>query len=204
MSSCDASSYTCCHAALCASATSDFSLTAGEQSFFHSVSDCSSRPISQQQTPPCRPRSPLTQHGPVRSAAEPCRLSSASPPRNFSSDLRLISAGAPHESSSPASHLARASARTLVLCLAFLRVQHGCALATLRHAGARPFSLPRATETKAHRQQAPPRKRQRPPHRETNPIVPRGGFLQVAVSEAPLHSVSTPSSSLGGALQIQH
>jgi hypothetical protein len=30
-------------------------------------------------------------------------------------------------------------------------------------------------------------------------IVPRGGFLQVAVSEAPLHSVSTPRSSLGGA-----
>ena len=28
---------------------------------------------------------------------------------------------------------------------------------------------------------------------------PRGGFLQVAVSEAPLHSVSTPNSSLGGA-----
>ncbi len=28
--------------------------------FFHSVSDCSSHPISQQQTPPRRPRSPLT------------------------------------------------------------------------------------------------------------------------------------------------
>ena len=38
------------------------------------------------------------------------------------SDLRLISSGAPHESASPASHLARASARTLVLCLAFLRM----------------------------------------------------------------------------------
>jgi hypothetical protein len=54
--------------------------------------------------------------------AEPCRLSSASPPRNSSSDPRLISAGAPHESTSPASNLAPASARTLVLCLAFLRM----------------------------------------------------------------------------------
>ena len=198
MSSCAASCSTCSHAASCASATSDFSLTAGERSFFHSVSDCSSHPISQQQTPPRRPRAPLTHQVPVRSAAELCRLSSASPPRNSSSDLRLISAGEPHESTSPASNFARASARTLVLCLAFLRVQYGCARGTLRHAGARPFSLPRATETKAHRQQAPPRKRQRPPHRETNPIVPRGGFLQVAVSEAPLHSLSTPNSSLGG------
>jgi hypothetical protein len=45
------------------------------------------------------------------------RLSAA---RNSSSDLRLISAGAPHESASPASNLARASARTLrtlALCL---------------------------------------------------------------------------------------
>ena len=39
-----------------------------------------------------------------------------SAPRNSSSDLRLISAGAPHESTSPASNLARASARTMVLC----------------------------------------------------------------------------------------
>ena len=88
------------------------------------------------------PRSPFTRHGNVRFAAEPCRLSSASPPRNFSSDLRLLSAGAPHESTSPASNLARASARTLVLCLPFLRMQYGGALRTLRRAAPRPFSLP--------------------------------------------------------------
>jgi hypothetical protein len=125
-------------------------------------------------------------------------LSSASPPCNFLSDLRLISAAAPHESTSPASNLARASARTLVLCLPFLRTQFGGAPQTLRRAALRPFSLPPATETEAHRPQDPHRKRQRPPHRETNPIVPRGGFLQAAVSEAPVHSVSTPSSSLRG------
>jgi hypothetical protein len=49
-------------------------------------------------------------------------LSSASPPRNFSPDPRLISAGAPLESTSPASNLAPASARTLVLCFAFVRM----------------------------------------------------------------------------------
>jgi hypothetical protein len=71
------------------------------------------------QAPTRRPRCLLTHNGTVRSAAEPCRLSSVSPPRNSSSDLRLISAGAPHESTSPASNLAPAPARTLVLCLAF-------------------------------------------------------------------------------------
>ena len=126
-------------------------------------------------------------------------MSSASPPRDFSSDLRLISAGAPHESTSPPSNLARASARTLVLCLAFLRMQYGGAIQTLRCTAPRPFSLRHVTETQALSPQRQTRKRSRPAHPHTNPIVPRGGFLQVAVSEAPLHSVSTPGSSLRGA-----
>jgi hypothetical protein len=93
----------------------------------------SSHPISQQQTTP-RPGCPFIRCGHVRFAAEPCMWSSGSPPPNSSSDLRLISASAPHESTSPASNLSRASARTLVLCLAFRRMQYGCALQTLRHA----------------------------------------------------------------------
>src|SRR6202167_1562235 len=198
-SACAASCFTCCPAALCASATSASSLTGSEQNSFRSVSDCSSHPISPQQAPPRRPRSPLTHHGTVRSAAEPCRLSSASPPRNSSSDLRLIPAGARHESTSPASNLARASARTLVLCLAFLRMQYGCALQTLPCTAPRPFSLRPATETQALCLQPQTSKRSRPAHPDTNPIVPRGGFLQVAVSEAPLNTVSTPNSSLVGA-----
>ena len=50
--------------------------------------------------------------------------------------------------------------------------------------------LPQVTETEAPRQQRQPCKRSEPAHPDTNPIVPRGGFLQVAVSEAPLHSAS--------------
>jgi hypothetical protein len=90
---------------------------------------------------------------------------------------------------SPASLPPRASARTLVLCLVFLRMHYCCAIQTLRCAAPRPFSLRPPTETEAHRQQ-PQLKRSRPAHPNTNPIVPRGGFLQVAVSEAPLHSAS--------------
>src|SRR5882724_7032501 len=120
MSSCAASYFICCRAASCASATSDFLLTGGERSFFHSVFGCSSHPISEQHAPPRWPRSPPSHNGTVRSAAEPCGLSCASPPRNSSSDLRLIPAGPQHESTSPASNLARASARTLVLRLVFL------------------------------------------------------------------------------------
>ena len=147
---------------------------ANARSFFHSAFGCSSHPISQQNAPPLRPRSPLIRRGTVRSAAEPCRLSSASPPRNSSSDLRLISAGAQRESTSPASNLSRASARTLGLCLAFLRMQYPCALPTLRCAAPRPFSLRPATETEAPRQQRQPRERSEPDHPDTNPIVPRG------------------------------
>ena len=76
-------------------------------------------------------------------------LSSASPPPNSSSDLRLISSGAPHESTSPASNLARASARTLVLCLALVTMQYGGAIQTLRCAAPRSFSLRPSTETPA-------------------------------------------------------
>src|SRR6267154_6232609 len=58
------------------------------------------------------------------------RVALIRPPRNFSSAPRLISAGAPHESTSPASNLARASVRTLVLCLPLLRMLYGGALQT--------------------------------------------------------------------------
>src|SRR5208282_4479666 len=148
MSSCAVSCFTCCRGALCVFATSAFSPTGGERSFFHSVPDCSSHPIGQQQTPH-HPRCPFVRCGNVRFAAESCKWSNASPPRNCSSDPRLISAGAPHESTTPTSNLARASARTLVLCLALVRMQYGGAIQTLRCAAPRSFSLRPATETQA-------------------------------------------------------
>jgi len=158
MSSCAVSCFTCCRGALCVFATSAFSPTGGERSFFHSVPDCSSRPIGQQQTPH-HPHCPFVRCGNVRFAAESCKWSNASPPRNCSSDPRLISAGAPHESTSPASNLSRASARTLVLCLALVRMQYGAAIQTLRCAAAHQFSLRSPTETEVHRQQRQFRKR---------------------------------------------
>ena len=173
-SSCAASSCTCYRAELCASATPAFSPTGGEQNFFRFVCGCFSHPIIQRLQLPRRRLYPFPRCGDVRFAAEPCKLSNASPPRNSSSDLHLIAAGAPHESTSPASNLSCASARTLALCLAFLRTQCGGALQTLRRAGLRPFSLPPATATEAHRQREPPRKRLQPPHRETNPHCPAG------------------------------
>ncbi len=98
-------------------------------------------------------------------------MSSASPPRNCSSDLRLLSAGAPHESTSPASNLARASARTLVLRLTFPTMHYCCAIQTLRRAAPQPFSRRSATETDVHRQQRQPCKRSGPVPPHTNPIV---------------------------------
>ena len=148
---------------------------------------------------PRRRRCPSPRCGDVRFAAEPCKLSNDSPPRNSSSGLHLIAAGAPLESTFPDSNLAPASARTLVLCLAFVRMQYGGAIQTLPCAAPRSFSLRPATETQALCPQPQTRKRSRPAHPDTNPIVSRGDFLQVAVSEAPLHSISTPCSSFAGA-----
>jgi hypothetical protein len=148
MSSCAASSCTCCRAASCGFATSASSPIGNELRYCHSAFGCSSNPNNQQQTPP-RPRCPFTRCGDVRFAVEPCRLSSGSPPRNSFSDLRRIPAGAQHESTTPASNLARASARTLVLCLASVRMQFGGALQSLRCAAPRPFSLRSATEAQA-------------------------------------------------------
>jgi hypothetical protein len=147
MSSCDDSSCTCCRAALCASATSDFSLTDNAPPSCRSASNCFVARGTCPRRRHCLPRIRLARSGTVRSAAEPCRLSSVPPSPNFSSDLRLIPAGAQHESTSPGSNLSRASARTQVLCLAFVRMQYGGAIQTLRSAAPRSFSLRPATET---------------------------------------------------------
>jgi hypothetical protein len=133
-------------AGLCASATSASSLTGGEQNFFRFVCGCFSHPIILRLQLPRWRRCPFPRCGDVRFAAEPCKLSNASPPHNSSSDLHLIAAGAPLESTFPASNLARASARTLVLCLAFVRMQYGGAIQTLSCASPRPFSLRPAPE----------------------------------------------------------
>ena len=203
MSSCDASSCTRCRAASCASATSASSRTDAERSFLHSVSGCSSHPIRQQRASPRR-RCPFTRCGNVRFAAEPCKLSSASPPPNFSSDLRLISSGAPLESTSPASNLAPASARTLVLCLAFLRMQYGGAIQTLRCTAPRPFSLRPVTENQALSPQRQTRKRSRPAHPDTNPIVPGAASFKSLYLKRPFTAHRSIRPSLSWALQIQH
>ena len=65
----------------------------------------------------CSDRGPSRVAAGLSAAQNMCRTISAhtpigSPPRNCSSDPRLISAGAPHESTTPTSNLARSSART--------------------------------------------------------------------------------------------
>src|SRR5208283_1431075 len=199
MSSCAASSCTCCRAASCASATSASSPIGNGLRYSHSAFGCSSHPISQQQAPPRRPRCPFTRCGNVRFAAEPCTLSSVSPPRSSFSDLRLIPAGAQHEATSPASNLSRASARTLVLCLAFLSRRYCCAIQTLRCAAPRPFSLRTPTETQVHRQQRQPRKQSQLAHPHTNPIVLGAASFKSLYLKRPYTAHRNGRSSLVGA-----
>ena len=120
---------------------------------------------------------------------------------NEATDKTYVAGGnAPHESTSPASNLARAPARTLVLCLAFVRMQYGGAIQTLRCAAPRPSSQRPATETQALGPQRQTRKRSRATHPDTNPIVPRSGFLKSLYLKRPFTAHRNDRSSLVGAL----
>ena len=56
-----------------------------------------------------------------------------------------------------------------------------------------------SADTTTHQSQGCSRNRSEPAQAHTNPIIPEGGFLQVAVSEAPVDSAAGISSSLVGA-----
>jgi hypothetical protein len=121
--------------------------------------------------------------------------SSGSPRRNSSSDLHLIPAGAQHESTFPASHLPRAPAPTPALCLIWPRRHYPSSLRPLPANSVRLVSLRSRPTTATHRRQQHLHGPSLPAQPHTKPIDHaqwRGGFLQVAVSEAPAHSVLNP------------
>ena len=201
MSFCVAFCSTSCQTASCASATSAFSRTGDERSFFHSVSGYSNKHRHRQHHPPLRPRLPA-QYQSVLAAAEPCMWSSASLLRNSSSDLHLIPAGAQHESTSPASNLPRASAHTGFLCAFFPTIDLPTRPNPLAALPYRDSPLKKCLKLRHDGTNSQRKKPSKPALPDTKPIAPASGFLQVAVSEAPKHSTATtkvPSR----ALQIQ-
>ena len=205
MSFCAASYSICCRPASCASATSDSLPTATALLCCRCACDCSAdhrkTQLRQQHRPPIGP----THSGTAQAAVEPCASSNGSPPRNSCSALRLNQTDAPHETPSPSSAFARASAHTQIPCLIRPEPLAGQSLQL-------PHQPSPSHRTAPFRLQAiGPYPTQSVP----DPSAPvqahskyigfrGGGFLQVAVSEAPPLRACSCAMLRGGALQIQH
>src|ERR1019366_2896193 len=130
-----------------------------------------------------------TRSGTVQSAAEPCALSNGSPRLNSSFAHHRNQTGALHESQSTASALARALARTQIPCLNWpglvryrsLHLPHDPSVRRFPtqfiHPSGSSYPLQRVHALTKHIR----------PHSKYIGF-PVGGFLQVAVSEAPSQS----------------
>ena len=205
MSSFAASCSICCHPASCASATSDSLPTATALLCCRCAFDSSATQrrwlLRQHHHPPFR----LTQSGTAQSAVEPCTSSNGSPPRSSCFVRHLNQTDPLHEALSTSSTSARASAHTRIPCL-FRPKPLGC----------QPLQRPHNASASQHAAPSGPSAVRRcPTHSVPDPSAPVqtdskyigfpvGGFLQVAVSEAPPLGPRSPALLLDGALQIQH
>src|ERR1035437_1749435 len=205
MSSCDASCSICCDLGSYASATSASSPIATALLCCPCALDCSADQRKRQRRKHLRPQIRLTHSGTALSAAEPGASSNGSPPPNSCFALHLYRTRTQHEDLSTPSAFARASARTKIPCLirqkplACQPLQHPHQAST-RHCPA-PFGL----QANQSRPTQPVPDPAAPAKTDSKRIAfHEGGFLQVAVSEAPRLGAGRCARLRGGALQIQH
>src|SRR6266568_3165941 len=185
MSSSAASCSICCRRASCASATSASSPTALR--CCRCAGGCSADHCRTQLRRHQRPQIRIIHSGTAPSAVEPCASSNGSPPRNSCFALHLNQTGTPHEALSTSSTLARASAHTRIPCL-FQPKPLGCQpLQRLHKASANQHA---ASSGHSIIGRCPTRSVPDPsaPVQTDSKYIAfhEGGFLQVAVSEAPL------------------
>jgi hypothetical protein len=203
MSSCAASCFICCHRVSCASVTSDSSPTVTALRSCRCVCDCSEEHRKTQprrhQRPPIRILS-----GTARSAAQPCPSSNGSPLRNSCFARHLNQTGVQHEALSTSPALVRASARSRILGLFRSKPLRYQPLHPLHQVSASQYAAP----------SSPSVIRCCPTLFVPDPSAPVqthskyigfhvGGFLQVAVSEAPPKGIQLRTV-ICRALQIQH
>jgi hypothetical protein len=186
MSSCADFYCMCCRPPSCASATSDSSPTDDVPLCCRSASICSEalgrQPIRRHR----RLLTTLIHSGTVHYAVAPCTWSNVSPPRNSCFALHLNQTGAQHETLFPSSPAERAPARMQIPCLISTEMPAQLSVEytpdPLRSRFTAPSHLQSATSC-------------------LSPLLPQisapdqtdskyigfheGGFLQVAVSEAP-------------------
>lgn len=202
MSSCGASCSICCHLASYVSATSASSPTANALRSCRYASNCSA--AQRRWLLRLHPRLPirLVHSGTVQSAVQPCTSSSGCQLRSFCFAPHLNQTGTQHEAPSPSSAFACASAHTPIPCL--FRPKHlGCQ--PLHQASASQYAAPSGPSVSGTS----------PTQSVPDPSAPvqtdskyigfhEGGFLQVAVSEAPPLRPRRRTLLPDGALQIQH
>ena len=193
MSSFAASCSICCHAASCASATSDSLPTATALLCCRCAFDSSATQrtwlLRQHPHPPIR----LTHSGAAQSAVEPCTSSNGSPPRNSCFVRHLNQIDALHEALSTSSTSVRASAHTRTPCL-FRPKPFGCQpLQRPQKASASQPAAPSGPSVIRHCPTQPVPDPSAPVQTDSKYIgFPVGGFLQVAVSEAPPSKTAQP------------
>ena len=193
MSSFAASCSICCQAASCASATSDSLPTATALLCCRCAFDSSATQrrwlLRQHHHPPIR----LTHSRTAQSAVEPCTSSNGSPPRNSCFARHLNQIDALHEALSTSSTSARASAHTRIPCL-FRPKPFGCQpLRRPQKASASQPAAPSAPSVIRHCPTQPVPDPSAPVQTDSKYIgFPVGGFLQVAVSEAPPSKTAQP------------
>ena len=198
MSSCAASCSICCRPASCAFVTSDSSPTATALRCCHSAGDCSADHCKTQLSRHHRLQISLSHSGTAQPAVEPCTSSNGSPLRNYCFAHHLNPKSTQHEYPSASPATARASARTRSPCLICPRLLDCLSLRTSTHTSLQLFTAP------SHRQSGT----SYPTALVPDPSAParthskyitfhEGGFLQVAVSEAPSQACATDTVAWG-------
>ena len=194
MSSYAASCSTCCRRASCASATSASSPTGAVLHCCHCAYYYSADHSKTQLRRHHRPQIRLIHSGTAQSAAVPCASLNGSLLPNSCFAPHLNQNGALHEPLSTSSVFARASARTRMPCLIRPKTLRYQPLQRPNQAskshGPPPFGL---QANRLH--QTPPVRDPSAPTRADSKYIgfPVGGFLQAAVSGAPLSEHANPS-----------
>src|SRR6266567_6622585 len=205
MSSCAASCSICCRPVSCASATSDSSPTATALRSCRCASNCSAAQRRCLLRWHHRPLIRTTHSGTVLSAAQPCASSNGSPLRNSCFARHLNQISAPLEPLFPPSTSTRASARTRIPCLSWQKPLACWSLLPPHQPSASHRAAPSGLHAIASNQSQPAPDPSAPTQTDAKYIGFReGGFLQVAVSEAPRLRACNCALLRRGALQIQH
>src|SRR3984885_8205341 len=194
MSSYAASCSTCCRRASCASATSASSPTGAVLRCCHCAYDCSADHSKTQLRRHHRPQIRLIHSGTAQSAVEPCASLNGPPLPNSCFAPHLNQNGASHEPLSTSSVVDRASARTRTPCLLRPKPPPCQPLQRPNQASKSHWLAPFQLHANRLHPTQPVRDPSAPTRADSKYIgFPVGGFLQAAVSGAPLSEHANPS-----------